>query len=86
MTCAEFQEALPYIIDSGGNAEHQTHVRSCSTCSDLVADLKYIAEQAKLLAPTEDPSPQVWEGIQRNLERTGANHRRAGKGGLLEFR
>ena len=46
MTCAEFQKVLPFIIDSGGNAEDESHLKSCPVCSDLVADLKYIAEQA----------------------------------------
>ena len=71
MTCAEFQKVLPFIIESGGNAEEQAHQESCPVCSDLVADLKYIAEQAKLLVPMVDPSPKVWTGIQAALEREG---------------
>jgi hypothetical protein len=71
MTCKEFQSDLPFIIDSGGNAEHQEHLKTCHVCSDLVADLKYIAEQAKLLVPMEDPAPRVWEGIQKTLHREG---------------
>ena len=71
MTCAEFQRVLPYIIDNGGNSEEEAHLKSCRVCSDLVADLKYIADQAKLLVPMEEPSPQVWSGIQSALEREG---------------
>lgn len=71
MTCAEFQRVLPYIIDTGGNAEHEEHLRECAVCADLVADLKYIADQAKLLVPMEDPSPRVWDGLQKSLEREG---------------
>ncbi len=71
MTCAEFQRVLPYIIDTGGNAEQEEHLRTCPVCSDLVADLKYIADQAKLLVPMEDPSPRVWDGLQKSLEREG---------------
>lgn len=71
MTCAEFQRVLPYIIDTGGNAEQEEHLRECAVCSDLVQDLKYIADQAKLLVPMEDPSPQVWDGLQKSLEREG---------------
>jgi hypothetical protein len=71
MTCAEFQRVLPYIIDTGGNAEQEEHLRECAVCADLVADLKYIADQAKLLVPMEDPSPRVWEGLQKSLEREG---------------
>jgi hypothetical protein len=71
MTCAEFQKVLPYIIETGGNAEQEEHLRSCPICSDLVADLRYIAEAAKLLVPMEDPSPKVWRGIAKTLEKEG---------------
>jgi hypothetical protein len=71
MTCAEFQRVLPYIIDGGGNEEEQQHLASCEVCTDLVADLRYIAQCAKLLVPMEDPSPRVWDEIQRCLIREG---------------
>jgi hypothetical protein len=71
MTCAEFQKVLPYIIDDGGNEEQQEHLKTCHVCSDLVADLRYIAEIAKLLVPMEDPSPRVWNGIEQAIEREG---------------
>ena len=71
MTCAEFQKVLPYIIETGGSAEEEKHLRECHVCSDLVQDLRYIAEQAKLLVPMEDPAPQVWQGIRDSLEREG---------------
>ena len=76
MTCAEFQKVLPYIIDGGGTPEQQEHLASCHVCSDLVADLKYIAEAAKLLVPMENPSPRVWEGIEDSLSREGLIKRR----------
>jgi hypothetical protein len=66
MTCAEFQKVLPDIIDGGGDEHQQLPV-----CSDLLADLRYIAECAKLLVPMEDPGPRVWEGIQQSLEHEG---------------
>lgn len=71
MTCAEFQEVLPYIIDGGGTEEQQHHLAGCGVCADLVADLRHIAECAKLLVPMENPSPRVWEGIQRSLIHEG---------------
>ncbi len=83
MTCAEFQRELPYIIDSGGNAEQEEHLKSCKVCADLVADLKYIAEQAKLLVPMHDPSERVWDGIQDSLEREGLVKPRQARRGLL---
>ena len=71
MTCTEFQEVLPYILESGGDAAEMEHLKTCPVCSDLVRDLQYIADQAKLLLPLRDPSPQVWEGIQSKLESEG---------------
>ena len=71
MTCAEFQEVLPYVIDEGSSEEEQQHLAACEVCTDLVADLRFIAESAKLLVPMEDPSPRVWEGIQRSLTNEG---------------
>lgn len=71
MNCQEFQSALPHIIESGGNQEQEAHLRSCQACSELVRDLKYIAEQARLLLPMRDPSPRVWTNIQKSLEREG---------------
>jgi hypothetical protein len=71
MNCQQFQEVLPYIIESGGNQEAQKHLDTCPSCSELVRDLQYIAEQAKLLLPMHDPSPRVWAGIEQSLNRQG---------------
>jgi hypothetical protein len=71
MDCAEFQKVLPFIIESGGNAEEEAHLKSCAVCSDLVQDLRYIADTAKLLLPMQDPSPRVWTGIRGALQREG---------------
>ena len=83
MTCAEFQKVLPYIIETGGNAAEDQHLRGCPVCSDLVQDLRYIAEQAKLLVPMEDPSPRVWNGIRQSLEREGMIKPARARGRLL---
>jgi hypothetical protein len=83
MNCAEFQRSLPYIIDGGGSAEEDQHLRSCTVCADLVQDLRYIAEQAKLLVPMEDPSPRVWDGITKSLEREGLVKPAPARRGLL---
>jgi hypothetical protein len=71
MNCQQFQEILPHIIESGGDAEQESHLQTCQACSDLVRDLKYIAEQAKLLLPMRDPSPKVWTSIEDSLQREG---------------
>lgn len=71
MDCAEFQRRLPEFMESGGSPEETRHLESCAVCSDLLQDLRYIAEAAKLLVPMEDPSPRVWVGIQASLRREG---------------
>lgn len=71
MNCEQFQRILPQIIEGGGNAEEEAHLRSCEACSELVSDLRYIAEQAKLLLPLHDPNPRVWDNIQESLMREG---------------
>jgi hypothetical protein len=71
MNCAQFQKDLPEIIEGGGTEEQRKHLASCPICADLVQDLRYIAEQAKLLVPMEDPSPRVWDGIEKSLKQEG---------------
>jgi len=71
MNCQQFQEVLPHIIETGGSADEEAHLQSCTACSDLVRDLKYIAEQAKLLLPMRDPGPRVWTNIEQSLQREG---------------
>ena len=71
MTCSDYQQYLAEIIETGGSPDQQQHLRECKVCTDLVNDLRYIAEVAKLLVPMEDPDPRVWDGIQHSLEREG---------------
>ena len=71
MTCTEFQNDLPLIIDSGGSQQHKQHLETCDVCRDLVSDLRYIADQAKLLVSMDDPSPRVWAGIEEKLKQQG---------------
>jgi len=71
MNCQEFQEALPYIIESGGNEEEAGHLHSCPACANLVQELNYIADTAKLLLPMHDPNPRVWSNIEQSLYREG---------------
>ncbi|MGC2696548.1 MAG: hypothetical protein WA738_12235 [Candidatus Angelobacter sp.] len=71
MNCQQFQEVLPYIIESGGKAEEEIHLQTCDSCAALVRDLRYIADQAKLLLPMHDPNPRVWNNIEQSLQREG---------------
>lgn len=67
--CAEFQARLPELFESGEDLGAEPHLVLCENCSALVEDLRYIAQQAKLLLPLRDPSPAVWENIQSALKR-----------------
>jgi len=71
MNCQQFQEVLPYIIESGGKPDEEEHLKTCAACTALVQDLLYIAEQAKLLLPMHDPNPRVWNNIEQSLQREG---------------
>lgn len=71
MNCEQFQDNLPHTIDSGGSKEEEAHLQSCPECASVVQDLKYIANQAKLLLPMHDPSPRVWQNIQSSLRNEG---------------
>jgi hypothetical protein len=73
MTCAEFQEQLPELFESGKDLSSEQHLQMCETCAALVRDLEYIAQQAKLLLPLHDPSPAVWENIQSAIQRDGGS-------------
>ena len=66
--CASFQDELPGLFESGQDINSHPHLQTCENCKALVQDLQYIAQQAKLLLPIHDPSPQVWENIQSALK------------------
>lgn len=83
MTCSEFQEILPDMLEHEAVGQHAAHLRACSDCSSLVADLKAISQGAKLLAEAEDPSPRVWANIQRTLEAEGIIRAPRQAGGIL---
>jgi len=71
MNCMEFQNALPDILDGGAAPEVEGHLKSCAGCAGLVADLKEITEQARLLAAAEEPGPEVWTRLALSFEREG---------------
>jgi ABC-type iron transport system FetAB permease component len=70
MTCEEFERVLPEL-GSGHSMEQEEHLKSCSACSDLVADLNAISQQARLLKGSEEPSPWVWSSIEVALRQEG---------------
>ncbi len=67
MTCAEFQETLPELFEAQADLGAQEHLKTCENCAALVRDLEYIASQARLLLPIHDPSPAVWDHIQKAI-------------------
>lgn len=71
MNCAEFQESLPEAFESGRTAEQDLHLKSCSTCSSLVADLDLIAREARQLQESAEPNPRVWNSIEIVLRQEG---------------
>jgi hypothetical protein len=77
MTCVEFQEVLPDIMEGQRNAEHEAHLHSCSACSGLVSDLNLISEQARFLQASEEPSLRVWNRIEIALQQEGLIHQPA---------
>ncbi len=71
MTCKEFQEILPEIMDGGQNLEQEMHWKSCRECSELVADLTLISQEATSLRAIDTPSPRVWNSIEIALRGEG---------------
>ena len=65
--CVEFQAKLPSLFGAEADFAQEPHLQSCENCSELVRDLEYIAQQAKLLMPIHDPSPAVWNNIKTAL-------------------
>src|SRR5215475_9162713 len=67
MNCAEFQRELPDFLEDGGNAELQSHVKTCGNCSGLVTSLQSIIHEAQFLQASEEPSPRVWNALEIQL-------------------
>ena len=70
MTCKEFERVLPELGESQ-SIEQESHLKSCSVCSELLSDLNAIARQARLLGPDVEPSPRVWNSIEITLRQQG---------------
>jgi hypothetical protein len=77
MTCKEFERVLPQL-EGGHTMEQEAHLTSCAACSELVADLKAISQQARLLQESDEPSPRVWNSIEMTLLQEGLIHQPQG--------
>jgi len=71
MNCAEFQDALPEVIEGSRTPEQESHLQSCPMCSGLVADFDLIAREARQLQEVDEPSPRVWNSIEITLRQEG---------------
>lgn len=67
--CVEFQAHLPELIASGEDIAAHPHLQSCTLCRALLADLETIAEAARQLFPSAEPSEQVWEQIESAIKK-----------------
>jgi hypothetical protein len=73
MDCVELQKSLAEVED-GSRTDQQAHLKTCTECSALVAELKLIASSAIILRAADGPSPRVWNSIEIALRREGLIH------------
>jgi hypothetical protein len=74
MTCSDVERGLPEFLDAPDMefpADFQAHLKSCPSCSVLVADLNLIASEARQLAEAEEPPQRVWVKIAAELRSEG---------------
>jgi len=70
MTCLELRESLVEQED-GSRPEQRAHLKGCTECATLVADLLVIACAAGELRAAHEPSPRVWNSIEIALRQEG---------------
>ena len=71
MNCTELQNGLADFIDGGAATEAEAHLKSCAVCAGLVADLREISAQARLLAAAEEPREHLRARIMEAVELEG---------------
>jgi len=71
MTCADFEKILPDVVEGVRSIDHESHLKSCPSCLDLVADLELIFREARQLEGLYEPSPRVWNSIEATLRQEG---------------
>jgi len=68
MSCAEFQAQLAELVGSGARVADHPHLKGCELCRALLADLETIADAARQLFPSVDPSDQLWTQIESAIK------------------
>lgn len=71
MTCADFEKILPDVVEGVRSIDQESHLKSCPSCLDLVADLELIFREARQLEGLYEPSPRVWNSIEATLRQEG---------------
>ena len=74
-TCEEFEKALPELFEQaeGGKLSADPRfvaiLRDCPQAAELVRDLEYIAEAARMILEPEGemPSSDLWAKIERKI-------------------
>jgi hypothetical protein len=68
MSCTEFQAQLPELIGTGEDASAHPHVMTCDDCRKFLTDLETIAEAARQLFPSVEPSDELWKKIESKIK------------------
>jgi len=71
MRCSDVERLLPEFTEGIEHPEFQAHLNVCPRCAELVADLKWIASEARCLAESDEPPPRVWVNIANQLRSEG---------------
>jgi hypothetical protein len=84
MKCCDVERVLPELLEGEPDrrlqiagetrptaSEIEAHLKGCPACSELVSDLKLIANQARQLAASEEPAPGLWVRIAAELRAEG---------------
>lgn len=76
MSCEEFQALMPEIIGAGDNINLHPHMQNCEVCRALLSDLEVIAEAARQLFPSVEPSDSLWSQVEMAIAQEQSSVRR----------
>jgi len=70
MNCVDLQASLAEIED-GRSAAQRDHLKNCSECSALLAELILISSAAVELRAADEPGAHIWKSIEGRLREEG---------------